>query len=339
MFYAEEMEKRGLSASGVSSSNTRTSIKTFLEQNPDTSREMNREIMTIKQLRFVLETKGIFLSHGELTNVFKEIENKDESKALTLQGLVDFVYTKQNTISTKQKALAIIRRCFRNIGFWTSTSYVFGVFPFIIADFVEGPLWIKHLYGLGCGLFLIGAVGGLINLYHTLSDDISAMDRIDAKLRGVAVKVGMLVTLFDRKLIRMSTVRGVNNDHVKLLSSRDIARFQKEGAMDLFELAGGKTKIKESELYDFFFDLGTLKEVNRDTRAMLIFCTTKLTLTIVSNAISLYSGIPLSVEDCKKLWHKIGPDTDGQLQCVSVSDMVLPIDFLFAHFLSFLLNL
>ena len=174
----------------------------------------NDDVMNVQQLRLVLESVGVFLTHDELESVFNTISN-GESETIALKQLVAFAASKQRLISGREKQQAILQRCKRNVSFWTSFAYVVGSVPYIIQGLLSGPNWLLlNLGGLGSLLYFIGAAGGMINVYNSVLRSIASMDRVHARLRAAAVKLGTLSRLFNHKCIRQSILHAVKDQQI-----------------------------------------------------------------------------------------------------------------------------
>lgn len=215
-------------------------------------------IISLKQLRLFLESSGTFLAYDELVQIFKDSGMNIEG-TVTVQDLIEFAEAKQVGVSKNQKNFAVLSQCIRNVGFWTSTCFVIGSIPFVPIDFLEGPdELITHLVGIGCVLYFAGALGGTVNVYRFLYSLVSAENRVDSRLRALAVKLGLLVSQFDKKLVRSSTVKGVTDYHIGWLNEFESREYQRIGACHLFDVVGqsGEKEVEKAKLYSVLIEVG-----------------------------------------------------------------------------------
>ena len=215
-------------------------------------------MMDIKQLRVLLESMGIFLAHDELAHLYGEV--KADGEKVSLRSLIDFAETKREVLHTQKKQVEVLKRCIKNFGFWTSLCFVFGTIPYVSVDYAQTEPSSSLLTRMSCVFYLIAAYGGLYNVYNSESSALSAVEEVHMALRSTAVKVGMLLSLYDRALIRASTVRGVTENNVALLTEEEIQSFQRRGAHELLDFASVEISVNACELQEAFTTLGKPNE-------------------------------------------------------------------------------
>jgi Ca2+-binding EF-hand superfamily protein len=261
--YFEKMSKLE-STDTLQSSRDLTMSAVLRHQSGDKAFDSNVGIVSLKQLRLILESSGTFFAYDELAQTFKE-SGMNVDGTVTVQDLIAFAESKDFEVSNEEKKLVTLKQCARNVGFWTSTLFVIGGIAFVPVDFIEGPAALTtNLVRVGCTLYLVAALGGTVNVYNLLFSRISSENRIDSKLRSLAVKLGLLFSRFDKDLVRQSTVNGVTEYHIGWLNEFESSEYQRIGAHHLFDVAGqsGEIEIKEAKLYSMLNDLGVFMSSN-----------------------------------------------------------------------------
>lgn len=218
---------------------------------------LDEEVLDAKKLDDLLESMGIFLAHDELAYIITKIER--HGQRVTAKSLMEFSRTMEKKLLGRKEGWDLMKRCITKIGFWTSFLYVLGTVPWVALDFVNWDPVGKQLNGVSCILYFIGALGGYFSLYESEYAFVRDMEDIDQNLRSVAIKNGLLLSLFEKNLVRESTVRGVKDDDMKILNIDEINSFQAKGAFGLFDLESFKSleqNIGSSELKIAFESVG-----------------------------------------------------------------------------------
>ena len=94
--------------------------------------------LTVKELRGILEQKGVFLAGNDLESLYKEVD-LDGNGTLSLQELEEYVRREASRPrrSRAQKRLNVIRHMFKTVTFWLLSCFQLGN----IANGVTGALW------------------------------------------------------------------------------------------------------------------------------------------------------------------------------------------------------
>jgi hypothetical protein len=219
--------------------------------------------MNLQQMRLVLENAGVVLSYEDLIQVFTEIAGDDRKEYITMLHLIEFAEKKQKLLQGKEKHRAILHRCLKSPSFWGDFLFSVGAAAYLLSILVDATNEMAEQIGAIC--YFAGAViGGICNVYKSLSRSLFSMERVNVRLGVAAVKLGMLVTVNDeesntRTRIRISSILGVKESQISWLSETELRKLQKVGARRLFGLVGmaDDETISAIQLYRALMDLGT----------------------------------------------------------------------------------
>jgi hypothetical protein len=195
---------------------------------------LDEEVLDAKNFRIILESMGVFVSHDELARVVGKIEKYGTK--VNLKSLVAFVRSREEKLGEQNKKWELSKRCLTKVGFWTSLCFVIGTAAWVAADLVSGPTLVNSLNGTCIVLYFIGAVGGQLSVYDAATHSLAEMSDINGALRFVAVKIGLLLSFFNKEIVRCSTVHGVKQDDMAILTADEIKQFQSTGAQSVFEI-------------------------------------------------------------------------------------------------------
>jgi hypothetical protein len=216
------------------------------------------DLMNLQQFRLVLENAGVVLSYEDLIRVFAEITGDGRKEYMTMLDLITFAERKQK-LEGKAKHRAILCRCLKSPGFWADFLFSVGSLFYMLHGRVDD---MNELFAMGAICYFLGAIGGIFNVYKSLSRSLRSVERVNIRLRAAAVKLGMLVTTVKdevSKRIRKSAILGVKESQISWLSEAALEKLQKVGARRLFGLVGMDDEqiISEIQLYRALMDLGT----------------------------------------------------------------------------------
>jgi hypothetical protein len=219
------------------------------------------DLMNLQQMRLVLENAGVVLSYEDLIQVFTEIAGDDRKEYITMLHLIEFAEKKQKLLQGKEKHRAILHRCLKSPSFWGDFLFSVGAAAYLLSILVDATSEMAQQIGAIC--YFAGAViGGICNVYKSLSRSLFSMERVNVRLGVAAVKLGMLVTVNDEESntrIRKSAMLGVKESQISWVSEAELRKLQKVGARRLFGLVGMADDeiISPIQLYRALMDLGT----------------------------------------------------------------------------------
>jgi hypothetical protein len=219
------------------------------------------DLLNLQQMRLVLENAGVVLSYEDLIRVFTEIAGDDRKEYITMLHLIEFADKKQKPLKGKAKHRAILRRCLKSPCFWGDFLFSIGSAAYLLLDWVDAT---NEMAAIGAiGYFAGAAIGGICNMYKSLSRSLRSMERVNVRMGVAAVKLGMLVAVNNDEesntRIRRSSILGVKESQISWLSETELRKLQKVGARRLFGLVGMADEeiISEIQLYRALMDLGT----------------------------------------------------------------------------------